>query len=179
MHPDWNPNTQRFEGDIAVLSMESDAQFNRFIQPICLYPQNSNLLSISEGIVVGYGVASTSSITHTNIPKIINLPIHNNEDCFIHNKEFAGISSSNTFCAGSGNGSGVCLGDSGSGLYVKYGDTYYLKGLVSACFLNTDGICNVNDYALFTNVHNYYDWINQNESLVQETINDAPAPMEM
>ncbi|KAL7012544.1 hypothetical protein ACKWTF_014913 [Chironomus riparius] len=159
MHPDWNPNTQRYDGDIAVLHLESDAQFNRFIQPICLLPSNTNVSAFNEGIVVGYGIGSATSRTNENIPKIIKLPIHKNEDCYRHNKEFARISSSNTFCAGTGSGSGVCSGDSGSGLYVKYGETYYLRGIVSASFFTSEGTCDVNDYAIFTSVNDYYNFV--------------------
>lgn len=159
MHPDWNPNTQRYEGDIAMLHLETDVQFSRFIQPICLIPRNTNVLPFTEGIVVGYGIGSAKSKSSEKVPKIIHLPIHKNEDCYRHNKEFAGISSSNTFCAGTGRGSGVCSGDSGSGLYIKSGNTYYLRGIVSASFFTSEGTCDVNDYAIFTSVPDYYNFV--------------------
>lgn len=46
----------------------------------------------------------------------------------------------------------------GGGLYVKYGDAFYLKGLVSASLISL-GRCDVTNFALFTNADKFIDWI--------------------
>ncbi|XP_070504687.1 chymotrypsin-like protease CTRL-1 [Chironomus tepperi] len=165
LHPDWNPDTKNYDGDVAILVMEEQAPINSYIQPICLIPPDSPLLSIDQGVVVGYGLSSTETSAPEPIPKILDVPIHGNEKCFLKNKELAGISSSKTFCAGSGTGSGVCLGDSGSGLYVKSGETYYLRGLVSASLITLKRTCDVNNYAIYTKISEYYNWIAGETSL--------------
>ena len=167
MHPNWNPITTRYDGDIAVLQMEDSITFNKFIQPICLIPPNSNMLSFGNGTVIGYGLSSKDATGSESIPKILNIPIHKNEDCFLHNPSLATISSKNTFCAGYGNGSGVCFGDSGSGLYIRHEKIQYLRGIVSASLIDSERECDVNDYAVFIQVSNYYDWITDGDDFIQ------------
>lgn len=164
VHPNWNPDTTRYDADIALLILDQNAPLNNLIQPICVEKLGSNRLTASNGKVIGYGLSSTQSSSSENIPRILNVPIHENEDCFLHNKELAGISSKKTFCAGSGKGSGVCLGDSGSGLYVQNGEKQFLKGIVSSSLLSDDRTCDVYDYAVYTNVAEYYSWITETES---------------
>jgi secreted trypsin-like serine protease len=166
MHPNWNPSTSRYDGDIAVLQMEDPVTFNKFIQPICLFSSDSNALSFGNGTIVGYGLSAKDSNSAEPIPKILNVPIVGNYDCFHNNPILASISSRNTFCAGYGNGSGVCFGDSGSGLYIKHNKTQYLKGIVSASLIDSDRECDVNDYAVFTEVSNYYDWITDRDDFI-------------
>lgn len=36
IHPHWNPNDTKHEGDIAILEMDQAVQFSKFIQPVCL-----------------------------------------------------------------------------------------------------------------------------------------------
>jgi len=88
------------------------------------------------------------------------MPIHSNSDCFNNNEDLALISSGRTFCGGSGRGVGVCTGDSGSGLIVTDGTAFYLRGIVSSSLLNAKRGCDVDSYAVFTDVTKYIDWIN-------------------
>lgn len=50
------------------------------------------------------------------------------------------------------------LGDSGGGLFIKYKDVYYLRGIVSSSLISDD-LCDVNNYAVFTDVIKLKDWI--------------------
>ncbi|XP_070493065.1 uncharacterized protein [Chironomus tepperi] len=156
MHPDWNTLTQAFDADIAVLVLDSEVTFSGFIQPICLVRASS----ASTGVVVGYGVSEDVTKIHENIPKILETPIHSNKDCFKNNEALAGISSGRTFCGGTGTGIGVCRGDSGSGLIVTDGTTYYLRGIVSSSLIGGPYGCDVDTYSVFTDVTKYIDWIN-------------------
>ena len=160
IHPDWNPYTTTYDADIAIMVLETEVTFSKYIQPICLMYANSPLAANIEGIVVGYGKDEDPYKIHSNIPKSINLPIHQNEDCFLKNYELARFSSKRTFCGGAGNGTGVCMGDSGSGLVVTDGRAYYLRGIVSASLNNMTYGCDVDTYSIFTNVLNFTDWIN-------------------
>ena len=160
MHPDWNPHADSFDADIAVLVLENQVTFSATIQPICLPILSSNVAAINKGFVVGYGKSEDETKLHENIPKIIETPIHKNEDCFYKNYLLAKLSSRRTFCGGTGNGTGVCNGDSGSGLIILDGNTFYLRGVVSSSLLNGRRECNVDNYAVFTDVAKYIEWIN-------------------
>jgi len=162
IYPDWNPkkDTLKYDADVAVMVLETDVIFSSYIKPICLMDSSSSLTTTNEGIVVGYGKDEDLNTNHQNIPKILNMPIHQNEDCFLKCYILAQLSSKRTFCGGSGVGTGVCLGDSGSGLVVTDGSAYYLRGIVSASLYNMTYGCDVDTYSIFTNILKFTDWIN-------------------
>jgi len=161
IHPDWDPQTDTYDADIAVMILETEVTFSKYIQPICLMDSNSALATNTEGTVVGYGKDEDPYRDHLNIPKSINLLIHQNEDCFLKNYDLARFSSKRTFCGGSGNGTGICLSDSGSGFIVTDGTAYYLRGIVSASLYNMTYGCDVDTYSIFTNALKFTDWINE------------------
>ena len=156
IHPDWNPSNQRYDADIAALLMEDDILYTKYIRPICL-PQSD--LTAKEGYVTGWGESEDTSKVHENIPKEIKIPIHANEFCFLESAEFTKISSPRTFCGGARNISGPCRGDSGGGVFVKVGNVFYLKGIVAASLMTISGQCDVTNFALYTNVEKFIDWI--------------------
>lgn len=55
--------------------------------------------------------------------------------------------------------------DSGGGLYLKIGGRYYLRGIVSASILIAKK-CDVNNYAVYTDVAKYLKWLKQIEPFV-------------
>ena len=158
IHPDWNIYIESFDADIAVLVLDRAIGFNEFIQPICLV--NVQATTVITGIVVGYGKSEDETKIHENIPKVIDMPIHTNEHCFLENSNLVKISSKRTFCGGTGTGVGVCRGDSGSGLFVTDGSAYYLRGIVSSSIIGGRYGCDVDTYSVFTDVTKYVDWIN-------------------
>ena len=117
-------------------------------------------MSISSGVVIGYGKSEDETKVHENIPKILDTPIHTNEHCFLEHQSLLKISSKRTFCGGSGTGTGVCRGDSGGGLFVTDGSAYYLRGIVSSSIIGGRYGCDVDVYSVFTDVTKYTDWIN-------------------
>ncbi|CAG9811221.1 unnamed protein product [Chironomus riparius] len=161
IHPDWNTLTESFDADIAVLVMETEAVYSRYIQPVCLLGPLSSIIATASGVVVGYGKSEDETKIHENIPKILNSQIHNNPFCFQDNRALARISSGRTFCGGPGRGIGVCRGDSGSGLYVTDGSAYYLRGIVSSSLIGGQYGCDVDTYSVFTDALKFMDWINE------------------
>lgn len=119
----------------------------------------SNAAAIRIGLVVGYGKSENQLKIHEETPKIIEVPIHENEDCFLQFPDLARISSKKTFCGGHANGTGVCLGDSGSGLVVFYNGTYYFRGIVSSSIRTLKMTCDLNQYSVFTDVLKFIEWI--------------------
>ena len=43
----------------------------------------------------------------------------------------------------------------------------YLRGIVSASLIDSERECDVNDYAVFIQVSNYYDWITDGDDFIQ------------
>ncbi|XP_070504762.1 uncharacterized protein [Chironomus tepperi] len=157
IHEDWNVTSDSYDADIAMLTLKEHVTFSSYIQPICLIPPESNVVDILHGYVVGYGKNQNQNLE--NILKYVKMPIQlNNEDCFYTHHPILQLSSKRTFCAGDRNGSGVCIGDSGNGLFVNDQAVYYLRGIVSASIADPVG-CNTYNYAIFTNVQKFYEWI--------------------
>lgn len=158
IHNQWNSTAQSYDADIALLVFESDKiRSSHLIQPICLWT-STNLLAETEGTVVGWGNSGEWKKIHENIPKKIQVPMFSNEECFLESHELTQISSKRTFCAGFKNGTGVCIGDSGSGFFVKNEDSHYLRGIVSSSLVGPMG-CDVTKYAVYTNVLKFTNWI--------------------
>ena len=157
IHPDWNVNVDSYDADIAVLELVEAVKFNQFIRPICIPDVESVVASASTGTVIGFGKTETGTIS--DVAKMLEIPIYGYKNCTKHSPDHQNLISHRTFCGGSADGSGVCDGDSGSGVYVQYNSDYYLRGLVSSSFSNVVLQCDVNKVAIFTDVPKFYGWI--------------------
>lgn len=161
LHENWNPETARYDSDLALLEFEpASISFNRFVQPICLWDSEKEP-AVTEGVVTGWGRSEDETKDHENIPKQVKALIQSNEDCFFTEgqAEHLHVSSNRTFCAGLRNGSGICEGDSGGGLFIKVDGVSYLKGIVSSSPVNANDDCLVLINAIYTNVLKFRDWI--------------------
>lgn len=143
-----------------MMIFENEIHSTSLIKPICLWTSYDELSTEEAGIVAGWGMNEFKK--YETIPKDLSVPILKNEDCFLDNSKLADLSSRRTFCAGAGDGSGVCFGDSGHGLVVTKRKNVYLKGIVSSSQLvqvDQQAFCNVNTSSVFTNVPKFIDWI--------------------
>ena len=176
VHPDWNVDVDAYDADIAVLELENEIRFTNFIQPICLNDSESLIAVTTDGIVAGFG--RTENRKYSNVAKKLEIPILSYHNCTKNKRKLHQFVSARTFCGGPGDGRGVCDGDSGSGLYVTYGDSYYLRGIVSASLMNTVNECNVDTFAVFTDAAKHTEWIrsfgNPNHKLGSE-VTSTPA----
>lgn len=161
LHEDWNPHISEYDADISLLEfVKGKIAFNSeslYVLPICLWQSTTDPLE-SQGIATGWGKSENPSSFHENEPKLIKVSIQTNEECFLSAKQLIDLSSFRTFCAGAKNGSGVCMGDSGGGLFIKVDGVHYLKGIVSSSLVKTDG-CDVSKNAVYTNVLKFKEWI--------------------
>lgn len=171
LHEEWNPHTASYDADISLLEFEKGSiLFNDdsvYIRPICLWNAASEP-SEKEGFVTGWGKSEDPSKVHQTIPKLIKSPIQSNEDCFFGAERLLGISSRRTFCAGTLDGSGICFGDSGGGLFIKVQGVYYFRGIVSSSLTNDNG-CDVQNYAVYSNVLKFKDWIHKKTQIADES----------
>ena len=123
VHDDWNPSARRYDADIALLTFEDEVPVLKNIQPICLWDDES-LPSQTEGYVSGWGKTQGRNKNHAEIPAKLKMPIHSNEQCFLNTSKLAELSSNRTFCAGNGDGRGVCNGDSGAALFIEVNSNF-------------------------------------------------------
>lgn len=157
LNRDWNSNVPHYDADIALLKFLK-IHFTNHVQPICLWNLDY-VPSATVGTVVGWGEGENKTRTFENIPRMIEVPIVSNENCWFEDHELIQISSLNTFCAGLKNGAGICFGDSGSGYVIKNGRSYYLRGIVSSSASTDTNECDVTRYAIYTDVLKYSAWI--------------------
>lgn len=153
IHSGWNPDDIRYDNDITLLKLKSKVQFSVYIQPICLFTENQNLKE-DHGKVAGWGTIDDDN-NFSDTVKIADLRIIETFDCLKNTPHLVRIIWEDSFCAES-NETGVCLGDSGSGLYVEIDSKFYLKGIVSSSLLQD---CSEKGTALYSDVSKYYNFI--------------------
>jgi len=157
IHHNWHPDLATFDGDIAILELEQPVVFNQFVQPVCRIDPESSIGAIKTGIVVGYGKDENGF--YGEKPKMFESPIYSRNECFTKNSELEPLLSTRMFCGGYANGTGTCVGDSGSGLNVVHDNTFYLRGIVSASLRDRDNECNVYSHSVFTDTLAFHLWI--------------------
>lgn len=165
--------------DIMLLKLESPAQFNKYVSPICL-PDISltdrlgedghNSLNNGFGLVVGWGKTQTSiddeiSIVSTATQQKVDLPLLSITKCV---DKYKGIGVDLTqdirldehLCAGGVRGIDSCSGDSGGPLIARESDldSYMIIGVVSGGTKR----CGIGAPGTFTRVSNYRQWIIDN-----------------
>lgn len=157
VHDHWNHEATSFDADLAILVLDISVHFNRYIQPVCLVAHDSPAYNLRNAFVIGYGRSENKALEE--IAKAVRSPIRDSSECTNKNEGHKLISSGRTLCSGLGNGQGVCAGDSGGGLFVKYGSAYYQRGIVSSSIYGGPFECEVDDYAIFTDITKFHDWI--------------------
>ena len=158
----WNPQVERYNGDIAVLILDDDVTFTHYVQPACLSKKSIDLKDLNEGVIVGFG-KSESSVSHENEPRKATTPIQKTEECIKKYPNLGGIAAHGTFCGGYANGTGSCTGDSGGGLTVVNNGRHFLRGIVSASLYGNKYGCNVEAYAIFTDMRFYITFVRDAE----------------
>ncbi|KAL7011483.1 hypothetical protein ACKWTF_014279 [Chironomus riparius] len=158
VNPKWNPIAERYDADIAILMLNEEVTFGYYIQPVCIAKISADIKNMHDGVIVGFG-KSESSVSHENVPRKASTPIQKSENCFDKFPNMAGIASHRTFCGGNANGTGSCTGDSGGGLTVIDNGRHFLRGIVSASLYANKYGCDVNSYAIFTDVRFFTSFI--------------------
>ncbi|XP_063980271.1 serine protease gd-like isoform X3 [Diachasmimorpha longicaudata] len=165
IHPEYT-NRGSAHADLAILLLRERVQMNRRIKPVCLWSRGTALERVvgRMGYVVGWGKDDNGD-QHLGEPRQTRVPIVSQEDCLRSNLKFvrSGSSTSNkTFCAGWRDGSGLCNGDSGSGLIIhdQTTDRYYLRGVLSLSLLDENlRTCDLSSYVVYVDVAKFLKWI--------------------
>lgn len=114
VHPNWNPNSQKFDSDLAILFSENAMQFSLRIAPICL-PSDSSIDSLENGVVSRWGSARSSKVPspgqfsrHVQVESIAM------ENCIEDDPALDEVSTLQMFCAqGIEDNSVPCVSDTG------------------------------------------------------------------
>ncbi|KAL7011347.1 hypothetical protein ACKWTF_014232 [Chironomus riparius] len=160
IHNDYKFESTDNNADIAVIILDSPVNSSKFIKPICLIDSEHNSLSVTSGILATYGHNNTMKLNPNFTPRKLEIQIQDFFECII-NASFARISSNLTFCAKSDDGTGICVEDYGSGLYVKHEGSYYLRGILSTVISDSTSQCKTGSDSLYTDVAAYSKWIEE------------------
>ncbi|XP_065085037.1 uncharacterized protein LOC135707205 [Ochlerotatus camptorhynchus] len=165
LHKDFVP--RRFNADIALLALRTKVAINEFVRPVCLPDVMTAALSDGkelygrQAVAIGFGMTEQSETA--DVLRKIRLPIVDYVTCLTSNREVFGTTLSvGVLCAGDRNGSTVCNGDSGGGLFTEEDDgRWTLRGVTSFTAQRgwNDSSCSLTDYSAFVNVAYYGDWI--------------------
>lgn len=161
-HPDFmRYNSQSYDADIGVIIMKSEVEYNQYVRPICLWRGSTDISNIvgKMGKVVGWGRDPNSNRILTNEPNEIDIPIVSNENCLSSHPLIPKVASNRTFCAGRRDDTGPCNGDSGGALAIKVNNQWIIRGIVSVAIPQSNSICNLKHFVLFTDVAKFTDWI--------------------
>jgi secreted trypsin-like serine protease len=101
IHPEWNPNTEQYDADIAIVILTRTIYFTRFVKPICIWTATStyNDLIGFRGIIAGWGKTEFNAVS-TSVPKWTEIPVVDLETCLRSNSFLNTLTSDRTFCAG-------------------------------------------------------------------------------
>ncbi|XP_043276632.1 modular serine protease-like [Venturia canescens] len=156
-----------YGSDAAVLILDRAATLNEAVRPVCLDRSKSieETRRIGEiGLVAGMGI--TENNTFSARLRTTTLKLVSREKCReAQKRDFRKYITYTTLCAGWLNGSAVCNGDSGGGLFLRSSNNssiWEVHGIVSVSprRLGTS-ICDPDYYTVFTKVSPYVDWILQ------------------
>ncbi|XP_055612423.1 CLIP domain-containing serine protease B15-like [Uranotaenia lowii] len=176
VYEDFQQATSR--NDLAVLKLATQVKFTDYVQPICVFPQppiNLNDGSV-RGVVVGWGYTE-----HDNLADDLRgttLPLVSHTRCLESNPDlFDRTLNDEMFCAGHRNGTNVCNGDSGGGMYYNQNGNWYLIGIVSFTGARSanSNLCSTKDYTGFTKVAAFESFIKESCGLLASPQNLAPS----
>ncbi|XP_055629992.1 transmembrane protease serine 9-like [Toxorhynchites rutilus septentrionalis] len=163
-HRSYKPLT--YENDLAIIKLAVPAIFTPYVQPACLWKRDDSIplpdWRRQSGTVVGWGLKDDNKIATTL--NTAHMPVVDMHECLASDRAFFGhLLNARSFCAGHKNGTGVCNGDSGGGMFFTHENQWYLRGVVSySNTLDSTGICNLKQYVGFTDAGQYLDWIYEN-----------------
>lgn len=164
-HPNYQSPSKY--NDIALMELEKTIQFNRVIQPACLWTRSDLKESGNRATISGWGASTEDSLVGSPDLKAANVDVLDDALCnrtlsVITNRNWAGISN-HQVCAGNlTGGPDSCQGDSGIPLQVKIllpetftYNLYYIYGVASF----GKGCTRPKLPGIYTKVSSFLDWI--------------------
>ncbi|XP_062551220.1 ovochymase-2-like [Armigeres subalbatus] len=171
IHVPENPTHHRLTCDIALLELSTVVEFNEYIQPACLIEKLD--LTGEYGLAIGWGLSENDEATYRL--KNVLMPVVSAIRCLESDRLFFGHTlTEDVFCAGYTNGTAVCNGDSGGGLFFQQGNAWFIGGIVSfSQYEPNSNRCNPHGYGAFMKVFSYLHWIKEITHYEHHTDEDA------
>ncbi|XP_067439929.1 coagulation factor X-like [Thunnus thynnus] len=159
IHKNFRPNT--YHNDIALIKLATPIKFTRFILPACIPEQDfaeKVLMQQLYGTVSGFGHLGEGRQPSTILQRL-TMPYVDRHTCIESTNSHI---SKRMFCAGYKKiAKDACQGDSGGPHVTRYGDTYFITGIVSW----GEGCARKGKYGIYTKVSKYISWIHAGISL--------------
>ncbi|XP_058836639.1 transmembrane protease serine 9-like [Topomyia yanbarensis] len=165
-------NFTRLIDDIALLELSTIIRFNPYVQPACVNLKPD--ITGEFGTVVGWGLTETDETSVTL--KRADMPVIEPVTCLKSDRVLFGQTlNEGLICAGYNNGTSVCNGDSGGGLFFKRGDAWFVGGIVSFSQVRSGGTnyCYTKGYGAFTRVQKYLSWMREITKMLLEPDSDV------
>ncbi|XP_019558122.2 polyserase-2-like [Aedes albopictus] len=157
IHEEYSPNRH----DVALLVLDEEVRYSEYVVPICLEPVpggRADDLVGQLGWVAGWGINENGTLSE--VLKTTQMPVVDITECARSDPNLFGrFVSQAVYCASDRNGTSVCVGDSGGGMYFSTGDRWELRGIVSFGSKSKTGSCDTSKYIMFVNVAHYHSWI--------------------
>jgi len=155
IHYNWNPYPEKVNADIAILNLDSDVPFGRFIQPVCLPKIVSPLKNFNYGFFVGFGNYKYSLWKD-------RIPIRTTQDCIDEFPSLHELPGYKTFCGGFANETDSFTNkNGGGGLTVIQDGVHYLRGIFSASIREDRG---TRSFPIFTDLRYFMTFIKNIEA---------------
>ncbi|CAH2062410.1 unnamed protein product, partial [Iphiclides podalirius] len=164
----YQGSDSNFQEDIALVVLTTTIEYRTYVRPVCLdFDVNFDRRQLREGNigkVAGWGLTAENGEA-SQVLKVVDLPYVKIETCIAQSPPgFREYITSDKICAGYGNGTALCKGDSGGGLAFPESDRgtqrYYLRGIVSTAPRN-ENLCNAHTLTSFTQVTKHEHFIKE------------------
>lgn len=152
-------NFQTQDNDIAMIKLDRDVTYGKYVRPICLMKPRHHDPSMTtpgkKATVVGWGYYKVSGQQPANNPLEATILIHNNPRC---EGGHVGRSLTSSMICAKGTSTDACPGDSGGPLMCQsdVDNRFSLCGIVS---FGRAGECQVGGYGVYTKTVSYIDAI--------------------
>ncbi|EDS34682.1 elastase [Culex quinquefasciatus] len=114
------------KNDIVLVELKERVRFTEYIFPACVGGPVRSAGDV--GVAIGWGV--TESDVLSPVLRKAELPVIDSDDCRDSDPDFFGaMLHKGMFCAGHRNGTSVCNGDSGGGLFFQRDNVWFVRGL--------------------------------------------------
>uniref|UniRef100_M3YFR2 Coagulation factor X n=1 Tax=Mustela putorius furo TaxID=9669 RepID=M3YFR2_MUSPF len=146
---------ETYDFDIAVIRLRTPITFRMNVAPACL-PQKdwaeSTLMTQKTGFVSGFGKTHEKGRLSSTL-KMMEVPYVDRNTCKLSSSFSI---TQNMFCAGYDSKlEDACQGDSGGPHVTRFGNTYFVTGIVSW----GEGCARKGKYGIYTKVTNFLKWI--------------------
>uniref|UniRef100_A0A182QST2 Peptidase S1 domain-containing protein n=1 Tax=Anopheles farauti TaxID=69004 RepID=A0A182QST2_9DIPT len=157
IHPGYEQ--QHVKDDIALVKLVEEIEMSAFIQPVCLWSAETFPGAVvgRKGYAIGFGLNDADEASDYLLDA--EVPVVDLWHCLESNRDAFGQHLARTMlCAGARDGVGPCNGDSGGGLFFRFGTVWFIRGIVSFA-PNLDGVtkCDPTQYTVYTDVDKYLD----------------------